>query len=195
MSVKAIAMAALFASLTWTSGVTSSALAQDSSSKTSIFPTASSEHGGLLLIDMRDGRHSPLFARVVRGGGVARRGGGAYRGHVAYGARGGRAAYGARGGVAYRRGVAVGPRGGVYRGGAAVVGRGVAVRRPVLVGGVYRPYGATWRPGGAIAAGAAVGFVTAATAAAWAGAPPSPGYCWYYTDSSRTQGFWDVCPQ
>jgi hypothetical protein len=48
---------------------------------------------------------------------------------------------------------------------------------------------------GAIAAGAAIGFVAAATAAAWAGAPPAPGYCWYYTDPSRTQGFWDVCPQ
>ena len=42
--------------------------------------------------------------------------------------------------------------------------------------------------------GAAIGFVAAATAAAWAGSPPAPGYCWYYTDPSRTQGFWDVCP-
>jgi hypothetical protein len=58
-----------------------------------------------------------------------------------------------------------------------------------------RPARYTWRPGGAIAAGAAIGFVTAATAAAWAGAPPVAGYCWYYTDQSRTQGFWDVCPQ
>ena len=41
---------------------------------------------------------------------------------------------------------------------------------------------------------ARIGFVAAATAAAWAGAPPAPGYCWYYTDPSRTQGFWDVCP-
>ncbi len=45
----------------------------------------------------------------------------------------------------------------------------------------------------AIAAGAAIGFVTAATAAAWAGAPPAAGMCWYYTDPSRTQGFWDYC--
>jgi hypothetical protein len=37
-------------------------------------------------------------------------------------------------------------------------------------------------------------FVAAGTAAAWAGAAPAPGYCWYYTDPSRTQGFWDVCP-
>ena len=36
-------------------------------------------------------------------------------------------------------------------------------------------------------------FVTAATAAAWAGAAPAPGMCWYYTDPSRTQGFWDYC--
>ena len=43
--------------------------------------------------------------------------------------------------------------------------------------------------------GGAIGFVTAATAAAWAGAPAAPGYCWYYTDPGRTQGFWDVCPQ
>jgi hypothetical protein len=60
--------------------------------------------------------------------------------------------------------------------------------------GWVRPAHYTWRPGGAIAAGAAVGFVTAATAAAWAGAPPAPAYCWYYTDSSREQGFWDACP-
>jgi hypothetical protein len=43
-------------------------------------------------------------------------------------------------------------------------------------------------------AGAAIGFVTAATAVAWAGAAPAPGMCWYYTDPSRTQGFWDYCP-
>jgi hypothetical protein len=57
-----------------------------------------------------------------------------------------------------------------------------------------RPARYTWRPGGAIAAGAAIGFVTAATAVAWAGAPPVAGYCWYYTDFTQTQGFWDVCP-
>ena len=63
--------------------------------------------------------------------------------------------------------------------------RGVWVGRP----GWYR-----WAPGGAIAAGAAIGFATAASAAAWAGAPPQPGLCWYYTDPSRSQGFWDACP-
>jgi hypothetical protein len=79
------------------------------------------------------------------------------------------------------------------RSGAAVVGprRGAVVRG----GGVAwrRPANYWWRPGRAIAAGAAIGFVTA-TVATWAGAPPAPGYCWYYTDASRQQGFWDACP-
>jgi len=56
-----------------------------------------------------------------------------------------------------------------------------------------RPGWYGWRPGGAIAAGAAIGFVSAATAAAWAGPAPGPGLCWYYTDPSRQQGFWDAC--
>ncbi|TCU20402.1 hypothetical protein [Rhizobium sullae] len=51
-----------------------------------------------------------------------------------------------------------------------------------------------WRPGGAIAAGAAVGFLAGAAAASVAGSPPQSGYCWYYTNSTRTTGFWDVCP-
>ena len=93
--------------------------------------------------------------------------------------------------------VARGPRGGV-----AAVGRTTVIRPPgyrpgvrpgVRPGAWVRP-AYRWGPGGAIAAGAAIGFVAAATAAAWAGAPPAPGYCWYYTDPSRTQGFWDVCP-
>jgi len=74
------------------------------------------------------------------------------------------------------------------RGGGAAVRRGGAVRRTTVVG----PRGNV--AGGAIAAGAALGFVTAATAVAWAGAAPAPGMCWYYTDASRTQGFWDACP-
>jgi hypothetical protein len=116
----------------------------------------------------------------------------------AAGRRGG-AAVGPRGGaVAHRGGAAVGPRGGAYRGTTAVRGpRGnVAVRHTTAVagrGGWVRPGSYRWPAGGAIAAGAAIGFVTAATAAAWAGAPPSPGMCWYYTDPSRTQGFWDYC--
>jgi hypothetical protein len=91
---------------------------------------------------------------------------------------------------AVARRTAVGPRGGVYhsrtvvRGGPAMRPGGVRWARP----GHYR-----WPRGGAIAAGAAIGMVTAATAAAWAGAAPAPGMCWYYTDPSRTQGFWDYC--
>jgi len=106
--------------------------------------------------------------------------------------------------IVRRGGAVVGPRGGaVVRRGTAVAGpRGnVAVRRTTVVrpgwrgGGVHwaRPGWYRWPAGGAIAAGAAIGFVTAATAAAWAGAAPAPGMCWYYTDPSRTQGFWDYC--
>jgi hypothetical protein len=57
-----------------------------------------------------------------------------------------------------------------------------------------RPPGYYWRPGGAIAAGAAIGFIAATSVGAYAGVAPGPGYCWYYTDPSMTQGFWDVCP-
>ena len=103
----------------------------------------------------------------------------------------------ARGGYAVRRTTVVGPRGGaasrtVVRGGA-VVRPGVVRPGVVRPGGWVRPAHYYWRPGGAIAAGAAIGVVTAATAAAWAGAPPAPGYCWYYTDPGQRQGFWDVC--
>lgn len=93
--------------------------------------------------------------------------------------------------VVRRSRAVVGPRGG------AVVRRSTVVRpgvRPVGRPGRWvRPGWYRWPPGGAIAAGAAIGFVTAATAVAWAGAPPAPGYCWYYTDPSQRQGFWDVC--
>jgi hypothetical protein len=89
--------------------------------------------------------------------------------------------------IVVRRTTAVGPRGNVAS--RTVVRPGVG--RP---GGWVRPAHYYWRPGGAIAAGAAIGFVAAARAAAWAGAPPAPGYCWYYSDPSQTQGFWDVCP-
>jgi hypothetical protein len=63
--------------------------------------------------------------------------------------------------------------------------------RPVY-GNWYRPY--RWRPGTAIAVGAAIGVIGAASAAAYYGQPPEEGLCWYYTNPSRTAGFWDVCP-
>ena len=59
-------------------------------------------------------------------------------------------------------------------------------------GGWARPaYG--WGPGGAIAAGAALGVLATGAAIAYAGQPPAPGLCWYYTDPSYRQGFWDAC--
>jgi hypothetical protein len=111
-----------------------------------------------------------------------------------------------RGGVARRGFVARGPRGGV------VAGRRTAVVRPgyrpgyrpvrplprpvVVAPGWRRPAAYWWRPGAAVAAGAAVGFVSAAAATAYVNSrPPGPGYCWYYTNPQRTQGFWDLCPR
>lgn len=70
------------------------------------------------------------------------------------------------------------------------VNRNVNVNR----GAWNRPSGYWWRPGAAVAAGAALGWVSATAAAAYAGAAPGPNMCWYYTDASRTQGFWDACP-
>jgi hypothetical protein len=98
-----------------------------------------------------------------------------------------------RRGAAVRRTTVVGPRGNVAN--RTVVRRGAVVRPGYAGGGVRwaRPGRYYWPRGGAIAAGAAIGFVTAATAAAWAGAAPAPGMCWYYTDPSSTQGFWDYC--
>ena len=100
----------------------------------------------------------------------------------------------ARAGGAVRRTTVVGPRGNAAS--RTVVGRGAVVRPGYAGGGVRwaRPGWYRWPAGGAIAAGAALGFVTAASAAAWAGAAPAPGMCWYYTDPSQTQGFWDTCP-
>jgi hypothetical protein len=75
------------------------------------------------------------------------------------------------------------------------VRRGLYSGRYVYRGGPWvRPRNYWWPVGGAIAAGAAIGLLTAATATAYAGPAPGPQYCWYYTDPSRTQGFWDLCP-
>ncbi|KAA6474637.1 hypothetical protein DXT98_30690 [Agrobacterium sp. ICMP 7243] len=96
-------------------------------------------------------------------------------------------AAGAVGRYGYRRGgAACGPRGCVAGGSRGYVRpRGVVVVSP-------RRY---WRPGAAIAAGAAIGFVAGAAAVAVAGTPPQPGQCWYYTSPARTTGFWDICPK
>jgi hypothetical protein len=111
-------------------------------------------------------------------------------------------AFRGRGGIA-RRTTVVGRRGYARRTTVVRPGRrGGGVRRAGVVrpgwhgGGTRwaRPARYWWRPGTAIAAGAAIGWVTAATAVAWAGAAPGPNMCWYYTDASRTKGFWDACP-
>ena len=92
--------------------------------------------------------------------------------------------------VVVRRGYRVGPRGNAYR------YRSTTVVRPGYGYGRWaRPGWYRWGPGGAVAAGAALGFVAAAGATAYAvSAAPAPGMCWYYTDPTRRQGFWDYCP-
>ena len=64
--------------------------------------------------------------------------------------------------------------------------------KPPMVGSWARPDWYSWAPGGAVEAGAAIGFVTAAVAT-WA-TSPQPGLCWFYTDPSQQDGFWDACP-
>ncbi|MBY5580492.1 hypothetical protein [Rhizobium leguminosarum] len=103
---------------------------------------------------------------------------------------------------AARRGVAAcGPRGcgaaACGPRGCAAVGRRTApvVRPPVRRGVVVVTPRRYWRPGTAIAAGAAIGFVAGAAAVSLAGTPPQSGQCWYYTSPAKTTGFWDVCPR
>ena len=83
--------------------------------------------------------------------------------------------------VVVRRGAGVGPRGNAYRyrsatvvrPGGAVVRGGAVVVRPGYGGGVRwaRPGWYRWGPGGAIAAGAALGFVAAGAAYAYGSRP------------------------
>jgi hypothetical protein len=111
--------------------------------------------------------------------------------------RGGHGGHVGRGGHVVRGGHVGGPHG-VYRGGRPGGYHGVyrGGHNTVVVGGRGAwGRGYRWAPGGAIAAGAAIGFVAAAGAAVYATSrPPAPGLCWYYTDPSRRSGFWDVCP-
>jgi hypothetical protein len=106
-----------------------------------------------------------------------------------------RVAVGHRGVAASRTRVAVGHRGAVASRTTAVRGpRGnVAVRRTtVAVGGVVRPV-RRWvrRPYyGTVVAGVALGTLIAATTIP---AAPSPDLCWYWSNSSQSQGYWDYC--
>jgi len=82
--------------------------------------------------------------------------------------------------------------GGIHPG--AILNRNVIVHRGIgtRAGSLHPDH--WWRPRGAIAPGVAIGFVGAAMASDWAGSPPGPGYCWYYTDITHWDGFWDQCP-
>jgi hypothetical protein len=135
----------------------------------------------------------PILVRL-RGGGF--RAGAASRSRVAAGRRGFAASRtavvkGPRGNVAAKRTTVVkGPRGNVAAkrttalGGRGVVAaRGVAVVRPVRPW-VRLPYYGT------VVAGITLGTIIAATAV-----PPAPSseVCWYWSNSSHSQGYWDYC--
>lgn len=80
------------------------------------------------------------------------------------------------------------------RGGGRFGGPGLGFRGDYggYVGNWRRPY--AWAPGGAIAAGAAIGVLSGADAVAYTSTPaPVDGLCWYYSDDSMSQGLWDVC--
>jgi hypothetical protein len=155
---------------------------------------------GTAATRLDDGRLIQVRAGGVRHGGM-HRGGGMHWGGMRHGTnRGGFN----RGGYAGRRGNFHGTNRyanrNINRNVTRNVNRNVYrnVNRNVYRAGAWgnwsRPGGYWWPVGGAVAAGAAIGFVSAAAAASWAGAAPGPNVCWYYTDPSRRQGFWDACP-
>lgn len=62
-------------------------------------------------------------------------------------------------------------------------------------GNWVRPPNYWWGPGAAVAAGAAAAWIEADAVASSVGPAPGPDMCWFYTDTTKTAGFWDVCPQ
>ena len=154
--------------------------------------TAAAQLDEGLLVQVRGGRggggHRHGGGGMHRGGGGMHRGGGMHHGMN-------RGNFNRGGHVAHR---------GNFHGANRNVNRNVNrninrnVNRNVYRAGHWgnwsRPGRYYWPVGGAVAAGAALGFVGAAAAASWAGAAPGPNLCWYYTDPSRRQGFWDACP-
>jgi hypothetical protein len=150
--------------------------------------------GPSLAAHLNDGLIAQVRSGRGGGGGMRHGGDGMHRGGMH---RGGMHGDMARAGGAYR-GMHRPSGAGRYAGANRNVNRNVNrnINRAGYGGARYGNWarlGYGWRPGGAIAAGAAIGFVSAATAAAWAGPAPGPGLCWYYTDPSRPQGFWDAC--
>lgn len=65
-------------------------------------------------------------------------------------------------------------------------GNKVVVRRPVRVW-APRPYYGT------VIAGVALGTVIAVSVAAAAPRPPAANLCWFWSDSTQMQGYWDYC--
>ena len=138
-------------------------------------------------------RNAPRRWRKHRGGGrnaraVGHRGGGAYR-------RGAIAAAPSRGGPAIVETVAVKrlcePGASLQR--ALIVAAFIAeLARAYHYGGWTRP-GYGWRPAAPSRPARRWASSARRPPSSWAGAAPGPGLCWYYTDPSRRQGFWDAC--
>ena len=104
--------------------------------------------------------------------------------------------------VVVRRGAGVGPRGNAYR------YRSTTVVRPGGPRGARRSRRGAARGGASLGASRLVSLGTGRRDRSRCrarlrrrrcrlayGSPPAPGMCWYYTDMTRTQGFWDYCPQ
>jgi len=67
------------------------------------------------------------------------------------------------------------------------INRNVNVNRGVVRGWSARPYFGT------AIAGVVLGSVVAANAVGVVPASPDPNLCWFWTDGSRTQGYWSYC--
>jgi hypothetical protein len=78
-------------------------------------------------------------------------------------------------------------------GGATAVQTRPAPRRAVVVAPV-RPIPAV-RPWywGRVVAGVTIGTIIVASAVAVAPKPPSPELCWYWSDNTKTRGYWNYC--
>jgi hypothetical protein len=62
-------------------------------------------------------------------------------------------------------------------------------------GSWVRPSSYWWRPGAAVAAGAAASWIGEEAVASSVGPAPGPDMCYFYTDTTKTAGFWDICPE